>query len=570
MSQGSEYRSRSLTAHLVGFALALVAPLLLFAALGAMVFTRAEMSANEERLKRLSVDVTNDVDREIKGFVTLLSALALSESLAQDDYAAFHAQTKAALRHARTYVLLLDTSLKPIVDTRVPYGAPSPRPFDRNVARHVGETPGVHVSGLVGMGAPGDGDAIVIGLPVMRDGALHCILMMTITTARVHETIATTALPTGWAIAVADKKGEVISRSPDDGSGPDIDLVRHPAGVMVERRDTDGVTRLEMQDTSTLTGWRTIISAPKNLLEASLWQSLGWLASAAVLAGILTTLLAILVGRRMARSMGRVTLATRKLASGGVVEAEGLPLTEADQVMKTLSLASMLIHERTEALKISEERSREQVEHIKMLMRELAHRNKNQLAVIQSMARQVGKGSASIDDFLDGFTSRLHSMIQSQELVFGRDRGDAPLARLIREQLKPFTDVEDGGRVVIEGPEVSLTADAAQTIGLALHELATNATKYGALRGQEGTVYIDWSLPNENNVGLRLSWRESNGPDVEQPQRWGFGRIVIERLAAQTLDGKVVYEFPSTGVVWILEAPHTVIAPSHHLKRRIS
>lgn len=570
MSQGSEYRSRSLTAHLVGFALALVAPLLLFAALGAMVFTRAEMSANEERLKRLSVDVTNDVDREIKGFLTLLSALALSESLAQDDYAAFHAQTKAALRHARTYVLLLDPSLKPIVDTRVPYGAQSPRPFDRDVARHVGENPGVHVSGLVGTGTPGDGDAIVIGLPVMRDGTLHCILMMTITTARVHETIATTALPTGWAIVVTDKKGEVISRSPDDGTGPDIDLVRHPSGMMVEREDAEGVTRLEMQDASTVTGWRTIISAPKNLLEASLWQSLGWLASAAVLAGILTTLLAILVGRRMARSMSRVTLATRKLASGGIVEAEGLPLTEADQVMKTLSLASMLIHERTEALKISEERSREQVEHIKMLMRELAHRNKNQLAVVQSMARQVGKGSEGVDDFLESFTSRLHSMIQSQELVFGRDRGDAPLARLIREQLRSFTDVEEGGRVVIEGPEVSLTADAAQTIGLALHELATNATKYGALHGPEGTVYIGWSLPNEPDVGLRLSWRESNGPDVVQPQQWGFGRIVIERLAAQTLNGKVVYEFPSTGVVWILDAPPTVIAPSHHLKRRIS
>ena len=108
-------------------------------------------------------------------------------------------------------------------------------------------------------------------------------------------------------------------------------------------------------------------------------------------------------------------------------------------------------------------------------------------------------------------------------------------------------------RVMLRGPDVTVDPKAAQNIGLALHELATNASKYGALSSPSGHVDIIWRRMADGR--LALEWQESGGPAVEAPKRRGFGQTVLERLASQALEGSSTLSFDATGVVWRMEIP---------------
>ena len=118
-----------------------------------------------------------------------------------------------------------------------------------------------------------------------------------------------------------------------------------------------------------------------------------------------------------------------------------------------------------------------------------------------------------------------------------------------------------GDRITIEGPNLFLTPEAAQNIGLAFNELSSNATRFGALSTPEGRISIRWSLDPAESVPRRfhVSWQESGGPAVSQPRRYGFGHKVVERLAARALDGNVSLTFAASGVQWSLHIPATFV-----------
>ena len=130
---------------------------------------------------------------------------------------------------------------------------------------------------------------------------------------------------------------------------------------------------------------------------------------------------------------------------------------------------------------------------LRTVMHELSHRSKNLLSVIQAMAQQTARLSPSVETFLDRFNARIHGLAASQDLLVSQDWSGALLEDLVRQQLLPFGE-GDGGRVELKGPPLLVTPDAAQTLGLALHELATNASKYGALSVSRGSVAVHWKL----------------------------------------------------------------------------
>jgi PAS domain S-box-containing protein len=203
---------------------------------------------------------------------------------------------------------------------------------------------------------------------------------------------------------------------------------------------------------------------------------------------------------------------------------------------------------------ISDRKRRE--DHTAFLMRELAHRSKNLLAVVKGMASQTARQSETIDQFQIHFNRRIHGLANSQDLLVRQNWEGAYLDELIRAQLDVFVDA-GGPRVRLKGPRVFLESEAVQNIGLALHELATNASKYGALLDSAGYISISWRLDPKmaKDRRLHLVWQEHDGPPVIAPTRAGFGRMVIERMVGQALQGSVTLEFPSTGVVWRLEIP---------------
>jgi len=199
------------------------------------------------------------------------------------------------------------------------------------------------------------------------------------------------------------------------------------------------------------------------------------------------------------------------------------------------------------------ERKRQE-EHINLLMREVNHRAKNLLTVVQAIARQMA--AVNPDDFIEGFGRRIDALVASQDLLVENKWKGVSLDELVRSQLAHFKDLI-GQRIRLQGPPIFVSGHAAQTIGLIMHELATNAGKYGALLTSNGRVEVEWSLKRREieKETFVLSWRESGGPIVNMPTERGFGSTVLCDMATLSLNANVELDFSSTGLSWRLECP---------------
>jgi PAS domain S-box-containing protein len=188
-------------------------------------------------------------------------------------------------------------------------------------------------------------------------------------------------------------------------------------------------------------------------------------------------------------------------------------------------------------------------EQIQLLMREINHRAKNMLSLVQAIARQTA--ARDPEDFIGHFTERIQALAANQDLLIRNDWRGVDVEDLARAQLAHFADLV-GSRIAVGGPKLSLSAAAAQAIGLALHELATNAGKYGALSVDSGHVDVGWRI--DGNI-FAISWTERNGPPVSQPERRGFGSTVIESMAKRTVGGEVQLDYAPSGLTWGLTCP---------------
>jgi two-component sensor histidine kinase len=195
-------------------------------------------------------------------------------------------------------------------------------------------------------------------------------------------------------------------------------------------------------------------------------------------------------------------------------------------------------------------------DHIQLLMREVTHRSKNLLAVIQAMARQTKLASRDVEDFEVRFSGRLQALAASHDLLVQRNWHGVSVSELVRSQLGHYLD-QQAGQIEIEGQGLIVTPEAAQNIGLAVHELSTNAAKYGALSVPEGRVEVRWQSvrPGSDEARFCMSWTEKGGPEVRSPSHKGFGQVVTEQIAARALQGKAHLVFAQTGVCWTLDIP---------------
>jgi PAS domain S-box-containing protein len=197
--------------------------------------------------------------------------------------------------------------------------------------------------------------------------------------------------------------------------------------------------------------------------------------------------------------------------------------------------------------------------HLRLLMRELTHRSKNLLAVIQAMARQTARHAGSIGGFLDQFSARLQALAASHDLLVRESWHGASLREIIQSQLAAYF-ASGQGPIAVDGAPVALRPEAAQNLGLALHELAVNAAKYGALSVPHGRVSVTWAIRGH---AIELEWREQFGPKVKVRRKKGFGSMVIERNLASALDAKVDLKFDPDGL-----RCHIVIPASQILAAR--
>jgi PAS domain S-box-containing protein len=194
------------------------------------------------------------------------------------------------------------------------------------------------------------------------------------------------------------------------------------------------------------------------------------------------------------------------------------------------------------ARKLREERER-------VLFREINHRAKNMLSLVHAIARQTA--AREPPDFIGRFTERIQALAANQDLLIRNEWHGVDVKDLVRAQLAHFADLV-GSRIDAHGPNLRLNAAAAQAIGLAVHELATNAGKYGALSMDSGHVNVFWETDGDT---LTISWTECGGGPVAPPERRGFGTVVMKEMIEHSVDGNVDLDYAPSGLTWRLSCP---------------
>ena len=204
---------------------------------------------------------------------------------------------------------------------------------------------------------------------------------------------------------------------------------------------------------------------------------------------------------------------------------------------------------------VTEMRDAEQ--RIELLLQEVNHRSKNMLAIIQALARRT---DIARPDFLERLEQRIRSLAANQDLLVRRAWSHIPVCEMIDAQLQALS--ESRGQVDCNGPEVMLSPGAAEALAMAVHEMGTNALKYGALSNAEGRVAIDWSVVpavEGDDPLFRISWRESGGPAVTPPERPGFGTRIIVDVPRMKLNAHVAVSYDASGFAWQLECPFSAL-----------
>ncbi len=203
-------------------------------------------------------------------------------------------------------------------------------------------------------------------------------------------------------------------------------------------------------------------------------------------------------------------------------------------------------------------------QHIQLLLREVNHRSKNLLGVVLSVARQTVANNPK--DFLSRFEARVQALSSAQDILVKNEWKNVSVEELVYAQLSHFKDLL-GTRIKTVGPLTKVSSAAAQTLGMAFHELSTNASKYGALSNSHGIVEISWDIyyDEQGDKKFAISWMESGGPDVYPPNHHGFGSTIIYKMAKVGLNADVNMDFEKSGLNWQLQCSFKNISPKDML-----
>jgi two-component sensor histidine kinase len=524
------------------FALALSLPLLGVSVFGLYRMASTEESQTNNRIVAFAKNLAVDVDKELDRALDTLETLANSSELRSGNLRGFHDQALMALRPKKSAILLLDKSYHQLVDTLSDYGKALPPTADPATAKRVIETGRAQVSGVF-KGSINGLYVFNVEIPVFdADRQVQYVLIMSFQASYISDILAQIYYPPGWISGVTDQNGIILARSdrPEEYVGKPLPtelFERTKAGEGVyQATNIAGIPILRSTARSKRAGWYVSLGAPLSYVQAPRWHS--YTVGAAVLgtAVVLGWALAYFFGLLMARPLDEATRIAKSVPQSEIIEPTTTSLIEANILLATLAEAS------------AELRSR--ADHATYLMRELAHRAKNQLAVVKGMALQTASKSRDVSEFMVHFDRRIQGLAQSQDVLLRQNWRGARLFDLVRAHLELFGITH---RVCMEGSNLLLDATAVQNLGFALNELATNAAKHGALSVPTGEVLVRCSWPGAGAASL--SWIETGGPPAHEPAEKGFGYRVITDLVPRALNGSAKLEFTETGIRWQQEIP---------------
>ena len=200
-------------------------------------------------------------------------------------------------------------------------------------------------------------------------------------------------------------------------------------------------------------------------------------------------------------------------------------------------------------------------EQMHLVMRELTHRTKNLLTVVIAIARQTSAQATTVETFVPALIARLRALSAAQDLIVADDWAGVNIGDLVRALVGQYVPPQSS-RVDLKGPSVILSPEAAQNLGLAIHELSANAVQYGAFANSKGTLSVAWdAVETERGSELSLVWTEAGGPEVSEPTTRGFGMMVIERNLSRALGAKVQLSFLEDGLCASILLPLRGVRP---------
>lgn len=525
-------------------AVALV-PSLLFTAVLLERNSRAQQESLTTLAEAIAGSIMETVDRQLSGMVTTLRILSSAPSFEEENFAEFYVRTRNALDDTASHFLLLDEDLNQIFNTRVPFGTPLGRTSDPASAGRALETGEVVISDAF-FSETAQKWVFHVHLPRMENGKRY-VLSMTHNAEDLGEVLASQNLRGGWNASIVDRNGIVVASSflSSDVGKPFFLAPGATDAAETSRRAylVEGEEYETITTRSDLSGWRGVLWAPAETVEGPLVRSLRTFALGGFLLAGLSALAAWLLARQVSDPVRELSEDARRLGAGEDVTEKHYPIAEIATVSTALAEAS---------------RDRIETENeIRFLMREVAHRSKNQLTVVSSIAKQTARNAPDIAGFQDAFQKRVQGLARSTDLLIQGGVAGVELRTLLEAQMEPFRP-GDGARLTMEGPRFRLSNQAAQTIGLAVHELATNASKYGAFSSNSGRLAIEWGVEGSDLV---VTWRETVARLAEAPERRGFGTEVIERMLGGTLDAAIERELRPDGLFCRFTMPLEKIRP---------
>jgi two-component sensor histidine kinase len=532
--------SYSLRAHLVAFAIATLLPVTLLAGVLLTRSAMLERSQLETRLVQVASDLADDIDRDLDRDFTVLQTLAALPSLASEDWPSFYAQAKAAVE-GKAYVIVIDPTLRQLVNTLLPYGEAPAVTGDPDTARRILHSKQPAVSDLF-FSLIDRKPVFNVNLPIIRDGAVRHILIFGQRADDLRKVLTGKHLGPDWIMTLLDRKGVVLARSKSHEklvgtTHPTFAAaVTTPDSVVRRAASPEGDPVLRVIVPSELSGWVAVANLPVAVAEAPLWRSLWLWGILTALAFILSAVLAWFFSRSMARPMAAAAEAASALTREQPIAPLRSYLSEANAIVAAQRQAQTELSERAE--------------HQRLLLNELSHRVKNVLAVVQSLIMRTLDDNRPMEEARNVLSDRLLALSRAHEVLMRSDWKGAPIRDIFAPEVAPF-----GTRIAIEGPLLVIDGRMVQTLALIVHELATNAAKHGALSDTKGNVAVKWSVEGNGAHGrFKFTWQEKDGPRVKPPVRKGFGSsLLVAALADPDITPRLAFE--PAGFVYEIDAP---------------
>lgn len=668
--EAARRRAYPVRAPILGLVLVLAIPLNTVIALTIWNLARSARDSQLQALGYSAQSIASAVDASVGKYIALVDALSRSPALAAGDLDAFHAEAVRTVQLDGAWAIVADSSGQMLINTRRPVGQPLPvrAPEGRAYQARAAELGKTVVSGVY-KGLIAKTWIVSVENSVAGPGGTRYAMAVVVPASTFLGVLNPDDIPRGWLAGIMDGAGRYLARLPDPEQTTGALASqgwRALAGVegLSEFASREGDSIFNANAVSKLTDWTIGVGVRKSQLDAAVIRDTNWYIGLALFVSLGSIVLALALGRWIARSTSALSAAAAALLRGGdpsfhaeISEFDALwgalrqtaaekaksdaLVAESEKRLRRASEAARFgVHELNPGSGVAvwsdqmncilgtsphavaglatffrsvhpsdRTRVREEVENVQrrvgpyeltmkivrpggeirwvvdkgeavgpidpatglvsrvtgtlvdatdrkraeerndLLVREVSHRSKNLMSVILALARRTD--AASVPGYIDRFASRLRALASNQDLLVGNNWQGISLAELVKGQLSPFGDFW-GNRLRVDGPDIAVTPDAAQAIGMALHELATNAVKYGALSNDAGVVRVSWRVADDR---LEIEWVETGGPPVETPTKNGFGTTIMTSLAQMALGGEAALSFCPGGLVWSLRCP---------------